>query len=241
VLTPIWVAKPETARRVRQRTRTVLRWCQAHEYVEHNMAGESIDGALPPQPKVKNHFRALHYLEVPEALETVDATKAAAASKLALRFAVLTAARPGEALGCRWSEIDMDAAERRIPGDRMKAGAEHRVPLSTAALDVLDLAKGIYDGSDLVFPSPLKPGCELSNMTLTKVLRDCGLAERATVHGFRASFRTWALEQTDAPWAVAEAALSHTLGDSTTMAYIRGDAYDQRRELMQRWADFLES
>ena len=240
VLTPIWTTRPETARRVRQRIRTVLKWAQAYEYVENNAAGEAIDGALPPQPKVKAHLRALHYLEVPVALTVVDATRASQASRLCLRFAVLTAARPGEALGALWSEINLDGREWRIPGVRMKAGAEHRVPLSDAALEVLDAAKVLYDGSDYVFPSPVKPGRPLSNMTLTKVLRDCGLAERATVHGFRSSFRTWALEQTDAPWAVAEAALAHTVGDSTQQAYVRGDLFDRRRELMTAWAGFLD-
>ena len=241
VLDQIWTTRPETARRVRQRIRTVLKWAQAHEHVEHNAAGEAIDGALPPQPKVKAHLRALHYMDVPDALAVVDATRAAQASKLCLRFAVLTAARPGEALGARWSDIDLDGREWRIPGSRMKGGVEHRVPLSDAALDVLDAAKALHDGSDYVFPSPLKPGQPLSNMTLTKVLRDCGLAEQGTVHGFRSSFRTWALEQTNAPWAVAEACLAHRLGNAVEQAYIRGDLFDQRREMIQRWADFLNA
>ena len=242
VLTPIWTTRPETARRVRQRIRTVLKWAQAHEHVEYNAAGEAIDGALPPQPKVKAHLRAPHYAEVSDFLAAVDATQASLASKHCLRFAVLCAARPGEALGARWSEIDIDSREWRIPAARMKAGAEHRVPLSDAALDVLDAAKALHDGGAYVFPSPLKPGHPLSNMSLTVVLRRAGLADRATVHGLaRATFRTWALEATATPWAVAESALAHRLGDSTTMAYIRGDAFDQRRELMQTWATFLES
>ena len=105
---------------------------------------------------------------------------------------------------------------------------------------VLDEAKGHNDGSDLVFPSPLKPGHPLSDMTLTKILRDIGLADRATIHGFRASFRTWALEETDTPWAVREAALAHSLGDSVQQAYIRGDAYQKRRTLMNQWAQYLD-
>ena len=239
VLKPIWSDIPETARRVRQRIRTVLRWCQAHGYIEHNAAGEAIDGALPPMPKVKAHFRSMHYLEVPDALNVVDASGASFASKYCFRFVILTAARPGEALGARWSEIEMDSREWRLPPDRMKAGAEHRVPLSDAALDVLDAAKALHDGSDYVFPSPLRPGRPLSNVTLTKVLKDCGLAEQATVHGFRSSFRTWALEQTDAPWAVAEAALAHRLGDRTEQVYVRGDLFRAREKLMQKWADFV--
>ena len=237
---PMWATRTETARKVRQRIRTVLRWCQAHGYVTFNMAGEVIDGALPPMPRVKSHFRSLPYTAVAEALAVVEESGASPSAKLCLRFTVLTAARSGEARNAKWDEIDFAAREWRIPAERMKALSEHRVPLSDASLDVLDRAKDCHDGSDLVFPSPLKPGRPLSDMTLTKILRDVGLADRATVHGFRASFRTWALEQTDTPWAVAEAALAHSLGDSTQQAYIRGDAYTKRRKLMDQWAEYLE-
>ena len=237
---PIWTARTETARKVRQRIRTVLRWCQAHGYVTVNVAGEVIDGALSPMPRVKAHFRSLPYTEVADALGVVDRTGASASAKLCLRFAVLTAARSGEARNAVWDEIDFNGREWRIPADKMKAATEHRVPLGDAAHEVLDRAKDNHDGSDLVFPSPLRPGRPLSDMTLTKILRDAGLAERATVHGFRASFRTWALEQTDTPWAVAEAALAHSLGDSTQQAYIRGDAYTKRRNLMDQWAQYLK-
>ena len=240
-LEPIWTTRPEAARKVRQRIRTTLRWCQAHGYVQLNVAGEVIDGALPPMPRVQSHFRSLPYGEVADGLAVVDQSGASPASKLCLRFVVLTAARSGEARNATWDEVDFEACEWRIPAERMKAASEHRVPLSEAALEVLDGAKNLHDGSDLVFPSPLKPGRPLSDVTLTKVLRDVGLAERATVHGFRASFRTWALEETDTPWAVAEAALAHGLGDSVQQAYIRGDAFAKRRKLMNEWALFLEA
>ena len=205
-----------------------------------NVAGEVIDGALPPMPRVQSHFRSLPYQEVAEALTIVDGSGASLAAKLCLRFVVLTAARSGEARNAVWDEIDFDAREWRIPATRMKTANEHRVPLSDAALEVLQQAKGLHDGSGLVFPSPLKPGRPLSDMTLTKVLRDVGLAERATVHGFRAPFRTWALEQTDTPWAVAEAALAHGLGDAVQQSHIRGDAYTRRCKLMEDWAQFLD-
>ena len=190
VLTPIWTTRPETARRVRQRMRTVFRWAMAHGFMETNPAGEAINGALPPMPKVKAHLRALPYQEVGAALETVSASEASLPSKLCFRFLVLTAARSGEARGATWDEIDLQGTVWRIPSERMKAGVEHRVPLSGQALDVLDQASAPRDQSGLVFPSPLKPGSPLSDVTLTKVLRSTGLTERATVHGSAAASRT---------------------------------------------------
>ena len=239
VLSPIWTTRPETARRVRQRMRTVFRWAMAHGFMETNPAGEAIDGALPPMPKVKAHLRALPYREVGSALETVEMSQASVPAKLCFRFLVLTAARSGEARGATWDEIDLQGHEWRIPSARMKAGMEHRVPLSGQALDVLVEASALRDETGLVFPSPLKPGSPMSDMTLTKILRSIGLADRATVHGFRSSFKNWTLEQTDTPWAVSEAALAHVLGNSTEQAYARSDLFERRRTLMQLWADYL--
>ena len=195
VLTPIWTTRPETARRVRQRMRTVFRWAMAHGFMEANPAGEAIDGALPPMPKVKAHLRALPYQEVGSAFETVEASQASIPAKLCFRFLVLTAARSGEARGATWDEIDLQGLVWRIPSERMKGGMEHRVPLSEQAVDLLVEASALRDEAGLVFPSPLKPGSPMSDMTLTKILRSTGLAERATVHGFRSSFKNWTLEQ----------------------------------------------
>ena len=239
VLTPIWSTRPETARRVRQRMRTIFRWAMANELIETNLAGEAIDGALPSMPKVKAHLRALPYQEVGSALKTVDASQTSLAAKRCLRFLVLTAARSGEARGATWDEIDLDSATWAIPTSRMKAGVEHRVPLSDQALDVLTLAQQLEDGSGLCFPSPLRPGRILSDMTMTNILRKSGLADRATVHGFRTSFKTWTMEQTDTPWAVGEAALAHQLGGSVEQAYARSDLFVRRQTLMQQWADYL--
>ena len=241
VLTPIWTSRPETARRVRQRMRTVFKWAISYGFMESNPAGEAIDGALPAMPKVKAHFRALPYQEVKSALDTVAASQASMSAKLCFRFLVLTAARSGEARGAIWDEIDFQGQEWRIPAQRMKAGMEHRVPLSGQALDLLGEASALREDTGLVFPSPLKPGAPMSDMTLTKVLRSVGLADRATVHGFRSSFKNWTLEQTDTPWAVSEAALAHTLGNSTEQAYARSDLFERRRTLMQLWADYLSS
>ena len=240
VLTPIWTTRPETARRVRQRMRTVFRWGMAHGFMESNPAGEAIDGALAPMPKVKAHLRTLQYQEVSKALETVALSQASVAAKQCFQFLVLTAARSGEARGATWEEIDIAGQEWRIPSRRMKAGVEHRVPLSRQALDVLLEAMVLRDESGLVFPSPLKAGAPMSDMTLTKILRAVGLADRATVHGFRSSFKDWTLEQTDTPWAVSEAALAHVLGSGTEQAYARSNLFDRRRTLMQQWADYVD-
>ena len=239
VLTPIWGVRMETARRVRQRIRTILRWCMAHGYIEHNVAGEAIDGALPPMPRLKAHLRALPYQEVSAALATVESSKASLAAKLCLRFLVLTAARSGEARAATFDEIDDGAREWRIPGARMKSGIEHRVPLSDAALKVLEHALPLRDESGLVFPSSVKPGHPMSDMTLTQILRKTGLAEHTTVHGLRSSFRTWASECTTAPHAVMELSLAHAVGSSVEQAYARSDLIEKRRALMQSWADFV--
>ena len=239
VLTPIWTTRLETARRVRQRMGTIFRWAMAHGFMENNPAGEAVDGALPPMPKVKPHLRALPYEEVGAALRTVYASQASMSARLCFRFLVLTAARSSEARGATWDEIDTGGRVWRIPPERMKAGVEHRVPLSGQALCVLDMAQPSRDDSGLVFPSPQRRKSAMSDMTLTKVLRSAGLADRATVHGFRSSFKNWTLERTDTPWAVSESALAHTLGNSTEQAYARSDLFERRRTLMQQWADYL--
>ena len=173
------------------------------------------------------------------ALKTVEASKASWAAKLCLRFLILTAARSGEARGAKWDEIDFEAKEWRIVGERMKAGTAHRVPLSGPAMAVLERAREIDDGSGLIFPSSLRKGKAMSDMTLTKVLRSTGLADRATVHGFRSSFRDWAAECTNAPHAVMELALAHAVGDSVEQAYARSELLEKRRRLMDQWATFI--
>ena len=208
VLDAIWTTIPPTARRVRQRMRSIFSWCLAHGYIDFNPAGESIDGGLTKQPASKNHFRAAHYSEVEEILAIVDASTANESAKLALEFLVLTAARSGEARGATWDEIDLGARTWTIPASRMKAGVEHRVPLSDQALDVLERARGLDNGSGAIFPSPQRRRKTLSDMTFSQLLRREILSNRTTPHGMRTSFKTWTMEQTDTPWAVGEAALA---------------------------------
>ncbi|MDE0155121.1 MAG: tyrosine-type recombinase/integrase [Gammaproteobacteria bacterium] len=237
ILTPIWASRPEQARRARRMMRAVFLWAQAHGLIDTNPAGEVIDGALPAQPAVKANLRALPWREVPAALDTVEQSPASLAARLALRFQILTACRGGEIRGAAWAEIDLEGATWTIPGLRMKSNREHRVPLTAPALEILEQARALADGSGLVFPSPRRPGRPLSDMAFTKVLRDTGLADRTTAHGFRSSFRDWAADNGKAR-DVAEAALAHVVG-GTEGSYFRSDVFDRRRLLMDQWAAFL--
>ena len=239
VLTPIWTRKPETARRLRQRIRTVMQWAVAYGYAQRNPAGELIDGALPPMPKVKAHLRALPYAEVPPALAAIDRSRASLAARCCLRFLILTAARSGTARGALWRDVDRERREWRVPGATMKSGAPHRVPLSAPALAALDAVEPLRDESGLVFPSPARRAQPMAAATLTAVLRHAGLAHRTTVHGFRSAFRDWAAEQTDAAHPVMELALSHSVGSAVERAYARSDLFDKRRVLMDQWAGFV--
>ena len=238
VLTPIWNEKPETARRVRQRIGAVMKWAVAQGLRGDNPAGDAIGAALPRHTDIKRHQRALHHGEVAGAIGAVWASKASRPAKLIFEFLVLTACRSGEVRLATWDEIDLEAREWTIPGQRMKARRPHRVPLSRRALEVLSKAKAIADGSGLVF-SGIRYGKPLSDATLSKLLRDLDIP--AVPHGFRSSFRDWAQECTDAPHAVMEATLAHAVRDKVEAAYARSDLFERRRELMDAWAAYLST
>ena len=239
IVAPIWTKHADVARKLRQRIKATLAWAQAHGHVEHNAAGEGINGALPTMPAVQSNFRALHYNEVPEALRIVEASRSSLAVKLCFEWVVLTACRSGEARAATWGEIDDDARLWVIPAERMKTGIEHRQPLCDAALAVLAEARKLDDGSGLLFPSPARPGKPMSDMTLVKMTRDVGLAEKTTIHGLRATFRTWASEKTGADHAVMELSLAHAVGSAVERAYARSDLLAKRRRLMDQWATYL--
>lgn len=235
VLMPIWTAKAETARRVRQRIGTVMKWSIAKGWRQDNPA-ENISQALPKVAKAPQHRKALPYDDVAGCLAAVHASRATTSTKLALEFIVLTAARSGEVREAHWNEIDLEAMVWEVPAERMKMKRPHRVPLSPRAVGLLHEAKPLEDGSGLVFPGT-KHGRPLSDMTLSKLVKELGFA--ADVHGFRTSFRTWAQERTNFPREIAEAALAHLSGDAVERAYARSDLFDKRRTMMDAWSAFL--
>ncbi len=236
LLSPIWTEKPETARRVRQRVRAVMARAIALEYIEHNPASEGIDAALAKLPRVKAHHPALPYGQLPAALRAVRESPATPVVKLSFEFLALTACRSGEVRGGRWEEVDLGSATWTVPAARMKAARPHRVPLSEQAIAVLAEARGLDNGSGLVFPAP-RSGGELSNMAFAQLLRRLELD--FVPHGLRSSFRDWAAEQTGAPHAVMEAALAHSVRNATEAAYFRSDLFALRRDLMKQWGEFL--
>jgi len=235
VLLPYWQTKAETMRRVRRRISAVMKWAIVQGYRSDNPAGEALTAALPKADKIKAHYKALPYAEVAGAMETIRQSTAAPVTALLFEFVVLTACRSGEARGATWAEVDLENAIWTVPAERMKGGREFRVPLTDAALRVLEQAREYADSSGYVFPSPT--GRALSDSTLSKVLRDNGV--EAVPHGFRSSFRNFCAERTNVPREVAEAALAHVTGNTVERSYMRSDLFHARRKLMDQWASYL--
>lgn len=245
VLQPIWITKAETASRVRGRIEKVLDAAKAKGF----RSGENparwrghLDHLLPKRQKLqRGHHPAMPWGDVPAFLTKLRTSPSVGAH--ALEFLVLTAARSGEVVrsvrdgevtGARWSEIDKKTAVWTVPAQRMKAGKEHRVPLSDRTMEILAELEKIRT-CEFIFPGRRHE--PISNMTLEAILRRMQL-KPFTVHGFRSSFRDWAGEATDFPREVAEAALAHTVGDAVERAYRRGDALAKRRQLMEAWSQF---
>ena len=239
IVKKLYVSNPATGKRIRQRIKAVLSYCQAHNLVSHNVAGEAIDGALPKNGNNTEHRRAIDYKEMPEAMKVIRDKVNTMPVRLCIQFIALTATRSNEARSAKWSEIDYASSTWIIPADRMKTSKEHRVPLSKAAMDVLEQAKPLRNRSDLIFPSVQSTHKPLSGRVLTYALETIGLIDKTCIHGFRTTFRTWASEKTDIPREVLEMALAHTVGDAVEQAYSRSDLLNKRIDLMQQWADFI--
>ena len=246
VLQPIWTTRAETASRVRGRIEKILDAAKAKGLREGENPARwrgHLDNLLPKRQLLqRGHHAAMPWQELPEFIAQLRHSPSMAA--LALEFVILTAARSGEVLrsyredevvGASWGEIDRQAKVWTIPARRMKAGREHRVPLSGRAIAILNEAEKARRGK-FIFPGQ-RGDQPLSDMALTMLLRRMNVGA-ATVHGFRSSFRDWAGEVTSFSREIAEAALAHTIGDKVERAYRRGDALEQRRKLMQAWADF---
>ena len=235
ILTPIWHVKAATAREVRQRIRSVLEWAIALDMRNDNPCDRVVP-VLGPQNDIVTHRQALPHKDVAAAIETVRAsTSPQPAVKLAFELLVLTAARSGEVRLATWDEMDVAGRVWTVPALRMKAKREHRVPLCGRAIEILDAARALGDGSGLVFP--MRSGRPISPSTLPKMLQYHEIA--AVAHGFRSSFRGWAAEETDHPREVIEAALAHVVQNKVEAAYARSDLFERRRRLMDDWAEYL--
>ena len=233
VVGPVWNVKRETARRVKQRISKVMQWAVAEGHRTDNPV-DAIGAALPRNGNHREHFRALPYERVGGALASVRASGAYPTTKLAFEFLTLTAARSGEVRGMRWDEVSGDVWT--VPGSRMKAGREHRVPLSPRAAAIVAEARQYADGSGLVFPSV--SGRVMSDSTLSKLVKELGI--EGTPHGMRSAFRDWGSERTSTAHAVMEAALAHVIPNRAEAAYARSTLLDKRRVLMDAWARYLD-
>ena len=230
----IWLEKPETARRVRQRINTVIDWAIGKGYRTTPLPIAAMNKSMPKVKANGAHHTALPYAEVPAFFAKLKERDTV--GRLALEALILTAIRSGEIRGTTWGEVDLDNALWTIPAERMKAGKEHVVPLSSAALDVFRRAQGYREArSELVFPGQ-RGGKPLSDMTLTKICRDMEVP--AVPHGFRSSFRDWVAEETDFDGDIAEMALAHAIGNKVEAAYRRGNLLEKRKALMEAWGTF---
>jgi integrase len=240
IIEPLWTEKPETASRVRGRIETILDYAKVKGWRDGENPARwrgHLDHILPKRSKVKRveHHAALPWKQIGDLVAKLRTQNGRAAR--AVEFAILTAARSSEVRGARWGEIDLVGKTWTIPAERMKAGKEHRVPLSDRAIEILQELEVVRDGkAGIVFPGGREGGA-LSDVALSKAAKAAG-SDDITVHGFRSTFRDWCAEATNYPRELAEKALAHTLPAAVEAAYQRGDMLDKRARLMDDWAKF---
>lgn len=235
VLSPIWLSKPETSRRVRQRIFAVLSYAISQGWRTTEPPASAVSKGLPKQPP-KSNFDAVDYDKAPAVFSALTAQNETVGRR-ALLFTILTAARSGETRGATWDEIDLDRAIWTIPANRMKAGKEHTQPLNPAAIALLASIKRKSTRPDeLIFAG--KGNKPLSDMTMAKAQKE--VAPSTTVHGWRATFRSWAADKTNFTRDIAEKALAHTLKDETEKSYNRGELLEKRLRLLSAWGNYLE-
>lgn len=238
LLEPIWISKPETARRLLQRIATVMDWANAAGHRTGDNPTKSVVRGLPIQTTQKQHHAALPFTELPEFMLALRASNNSEPAKLAFEFLILTATRTNEVLRSSWKEFREDVWT--IPAERTKQRRDHRVPLTPRCLEILRCTKQFADGSDYVFPGRTR-GKPLSSMVFLMALRRMDLGREVTGHGFRSSFTDWAHERTNYPHIVIEKALGHAIQSKTEASYRRGDLFQKRRELMMTWEQFMMS
>ncbi len=229
VLAPIWTDKPVTALMLRQRLRTVFAWARTAGHRAGDNPVEGVEAGLSKQRRKVEHLAALPFEDMPDLMRQLG--EADGIAEMALRFLILTAARSGEVRAMTWAEIDLENKLWTVPGERMKSGVEHRVPLSEPALEILREAR-VLD-IEKVFPGH-RTGSNMHDMTLAAPLKRMGVL--GTVHGFRSTFRDWAAERTNAPREIAEMCLAHEVGNAVERSYRRSDLFEKRNDLMARWA-----
>ena len=231
----VWHEKPATAKKLNQILKATFDNAIARELIDADPWERAKKGLGQLKDKGKGR-EALPHSEVGAAIQAIRGTSAEGSTKLAFEFLVLTAARSGEVRGADWREVDWEKRTWTVPAARMKGERAHRVPLSGAAMAVLESARELTGGDGLIFPSD--KGKPLSDSTLSKLVRENGI--RAVPHGFRASFRTWAAECSDVPREIAEFALGHVEGSAAELAYRRTDYFEKRRELMEQWGTHVD-
>ncbi len=238
VLSPIWVEKDETARRLKQRLHVIFDWARVNlDGYENANPVAGVKQGLPKVSREVTHFRSMDYKKIPEFLIALKASSQSINVKLALEFTILTAARSGEIRGANWSEFDRENSLWIRPKDKMKNKKEHKIPLGARCLEILDEIEPISGKSELVFPSSVNWTKQMSDMTLLQALKRLG--ETCTIHGYRSSFRNWTAEKTSYPRDVCEMALAHSLENKVEAAYKRTDLLEKRRLLMKDWEVFL--
>ena len=237
VLSPLWVNKNDTAKKLRQRLRMVVKWARAKGYFSGEDPVELAEQALPRVKTNNSHFKAVNFVELPQIIQRLHNSKISSSTKLALEFLIITACRTTEVLGANWSEIQYGNRTWLIPAERMKAGRAHEVPITVRMLDILKEAEALSQKNSLIFPSQIN-GRALSNNTLRIALQK-RLNVDATVHGMRSSFKDWVSETTTYANEVSEMALGHSIPSKVEAAYRRGNLLEKRRQLMEDWSNFL--
>ena len=238
VLSPIWVDRNDTAKKIRQRLRMIIRWARAQGFFQGDDPVELAEQALPKVKSSGLHFKSVQHQALPAIIKSLQSNNAISlATRLALEFLILTAGRTSEVLEATWEEIDFNEDLWVIPADRMKANKPHHVPLTVRMKDILENAKTLQKENNLIFPSSFN-GLAMSNNTLRLALQN-RLGVNATVHGMRAAFKDWASETTNYANEVSEMALGHQIPNKVEAAYRRGTLLSKRRDMMNDWSLFI--